>query len=113
PITFKECGQPNAFYSPKGTITICHEYYDFRLALFKGTGMDDAKAKDFTEGALLFSFMHEFGHALHHELNLPITGRGEDAADEIAAIYLARLGAAGREVAKMAAEAHFLTAKQP
>lgn len=113
PITFKECGMANAFYAFDGTITICHEYFDFRFGLFKAAGMDDAKARDHTEGALLFSFMHEFGHALHHELKLPITGRGEDAADEIAAIYLSRFGAAGREIAKMAARAHYLTAKQP
>ena len=114
PVRFKECGQPNAFYSPsEHAITLCHEYFDFRHDLFKKAGMDEAKSQLHSQGAMVFSFMHEFGHALHHELKLPITGRGEDAADEIAAIWLGRLGAKGRQIAARAARAHYESSKLP
>jgi len=114
PVIFKECGMANAFYSPKDhAITLCHEYFDFRFGLFRKAGMDEAKSTLHSQGAMVFSFMHEFGHALHHELKLPITGRGEDAADEIAAIWLGRLGAKGRAIATLAARAHYENAKLP
>jgi len=114
PVVFKECGMANAFYSPKAhAITLCHEYFDFRYALFKKAGLDDAKAREHSSGAMAFSFMHEFGHALHHELGLPITGRGEDAADEIAAVWLAQLGPSGKKIAMLAARAHFENSKLP
>ncbi|MEJ7600646.1 MAG: DUF4344 domain-containing metallopeptidase [Kofleriaceae bacterium] len=114
PVLFKECGQPNAFYSPAAhTITLCHEYFDFRHDLFMKAGMDEAKSQLHSQGAMVFSFMHEFGHALHHELKLPITGRGEDAADEIAAIWLGRLGGKGRQIAALAARAHYENSKLP
>ena len=114
PVIFKECGMANAFYSPKDhTITLCHEYFDFRFNLFQKAGMDEAKSTLHSQGAMVFSFMHEFGHALHHELGLPITGRGEDAADEIAAIWLGRLGGKGRAISTLAARAHYENAKLP
>lgn len=114
PVVFKECGMANAFYSPsKHAITLCHEYFDYRYGLFKKAGLDEAKARESSSGAMAFSFMHEFGHALHHELGLPITGRGEDAADEIAAVWLAQLGPSGKKIAMLAARAHYENSKLP
>jgi hypothetical protein len=114
PVLLKECGMANAFYSFKDhSITLCHEYFDFRYNLFRKAGMDEGKSTMHSLGAMVFSFMHEFGHALHHELKLPITGRGEDAADEIAAIWLGRLGGKGRQIAMLAARAHYENAKLP
>lgn len=42
-------------------------------------------------GAMLFVYMHETGHMMIRELNLPATGPEEDVADEFAAFTLAQL----------------------
>ena len=39
-------------------------------------------------GNYVFILFHEIGHALIHELNLPVVGVEEDAVDEFAAIAL-------------------------
>jgi hypothetical protein len=107
PIKVKECGVVNCFYSPSDhSITVCHEFWDDTLALFKKTGADDAKATELARGAVMFAFFHEFGHALVGEFGLPITGKGEDAADEIATIILGQAKEFGRKSA-MAGAAWF------
>jgi hypothetical protein len=88
PIQIKDCGQVNAFYKPGDhTITICHEMWTFTDDLFttKG-GMKPARAAEATDDAIMWFFFHEFGHALAGELQLPITGKGEDDADELATL---------------------------
>jgi hypothetical protein len=88
-VNIKECGVINAFYNPADhTISVCHELWDDTIKLFKSAGMTDAKADDVTHSMMTFTFMHEFGHALVGEFDLPITGKGEDAADELATIFL-------------------------
>ena len=52
-----------------------------------------AERDDYVSGVLSFVFLHELGHALIHELALPITGREEDVADQLAVASL--LGDAG------------------
>jgi hypothetical protein len=89
PIKFEECGSVNAYYNKDShSIRICHEFYDDLLKLFAGAGMDEKKSLEVATNTMLFAFFHEFGHALVGEFDLPITGRGEDAADEIATIML-------------------------
>jgi hypothetical protein len=44
----------------------------------------EAATSDFVEGNLYFVAYHELGHALISELNIPVTGREEDAVDRIA-----------------------------
>ena len=105
PVTFMECGEINAFYKPGAhTITMCHDLYDDLVALFKRTGSDEKKANELARGTLFFTFFHEFGHALVGELGLPITGKGEDAADEIATLVMVQLGTAGWKSALAAAQ---------
>ncbi len=90
PIKIQECGTVNAFYSPADhSIRICHELFDFLNELFTGAGFDAAKVAETTQNTVIFTFFHEFGHALVGELGLPIVGKGEDAADEVATIFLA------------------------
>jgi hypothetical protein len=93
PIMFVDCGQANAFYAPmEHNIRICHELFDALLEVFTKAGLDDKKAREVLIGAITFTFFHEFGHALVGELGLPITGKSEDAADEISVLMLIALG---------------------
>jgi hypothetical protein len=89
PVNFKDCNEPNAFYSkPEHAITMCHQFFDFFTKVFTKTGTPAQEIPTLVNNAMLFFFLHELGHAMVGELELPITGKGEDAADEIATILL-------------------------
>ncbi len=104
PVNIMSCGKINAFYSPQThSITMCHELWDDFIKLFTSVGLDEAKATRVARGVYVFTFFHEFGHALVFELGLPITGKGEDAADELATLMLSGVGAKGHEAALEAA----------
>jgi DNA-binding Xre family transcriptional regulator len=58
-------------------------------------GMSQAQQMDMIEfvvGNMLFVAFHEMGHAVIHELGLPVLGREEDAADSFAAIAMINIG---------------------
>ncbi|MEO8699801.1 MAG: DUF4344 domain-containing metallopeptidase [Kofleriaceae bacterium] len=102
PITFKECGVVNAHYMPgKHVIEVCHELYDSQLAMLTAAKIDNPV--EVARGTMLFVFLHEFGHALVGELALPITGRGEDVADELATLLLVNAGPVAQKAATHAA----------
>ncbi len=84
-----ECGTTNAFYaSEKGDVVLCYEMLDFLIrqgATFvqvnNGTARDQL---DYLLANLRFLMLHETGHALVDMLDLPQTGREEDAVDQLA-----------------------------
>jgi DNA-binding Xre family transcriptional regulator len=58
-------------------------------------GMSQAQQMDMIEfvvGNMLFVGFHELGHAVIHELGLPVLGREEDAADSFATIAMINIG---------------------
>lgn len=63
------------------------------LSILLGNGVATAEEPELTEEQLRFvtanaefSLLHEVGHALIHELQLPVLGREEDAADQLGLI---------------------------
>jgi hypothetical protein len=111
-ISYRECGTANAFYYPSShSIEICHELWDKRRRLYTRSGMPKDQIDQRLRAALTFSFFHEFGHALHDELDLPLLGREEDAVDDIATIFMLRLGVG--DAAQAAAVGHHLRSQQP
>jgi hypothetical protein len=84
-LTFGECGESNSFYRPEDrTVVVCFELVDELDAMFEHDRDRDQAVDD----ALLFTTLHEVGHALVSVLELPITGREEDAVDQLAALIL-------------------------
>lgn len=111
-INYRECGRANAFYYPSThTIDICHELADKRRRLYLQSGIAKDQVDARLAAALTFTFFHEFGHALHDELELPLLGREEDAVDDIATLWMIRLGV--HSAAEDAAYGHHLRAQQP
>jgi hypothetical protein len=49
---------------------------------------DKAKLDDAVRGAVAATFFHELGHGLVDAWKLPITGREEDAVDQLSALVL-------------------------
>jgi Zn-dependent membrane protease YugP len=71
-LEIKKCGMVNAFYfDSQKKIIVCQEAIDLVPELIPGM------------------VAHEMGHAIIEQLDLPITGSEEDAADEISIIYMA------------------------
>lgn len=84
-ITLADCGEENAFYDREThTITICYEIVAMYRKYLQENGEDD----DILSSLVLFDILHEFGHALIDEFNLPITGREEDVADQLATWFI-------------------------
>jgi hypothetical protein len=85
-------GEADAFYEG-AAITICYEYID---ELIKN--MPDEKRPsgiapmDTVIGPLFEVALHEFAHAMFDMLKLPVFGREEDAADQVAAYTLLQFG---------------------
>ena len=58
------------------------------VGLFGHDTSGDDDRIEFMIANLEFTLVHEFGHALISELNIPVLGKEEDAADQIATIAL-------------------------
>lgn len=88
-LAFSECGEPNAFYDPDvRRIRVCFELMDEMYGAFGETTESEEELNEAAWGAIYFTLYHELGHALVDLWDLPITGREEDAVDQLAAFLL-------------------------
>lgn len=83
PITVEECdGVISAHYTFKSrSIRICYELMAYANQLAQRA---PGKADPYTNDVLMYVTLHEIGHALIHQLGIPIDGNAEDAADQFA-----------------------------
>ncbi|MFA4833890.1 MAG: DUF4344 domain-containing metallopeptidase [Patescibacteria group bacterium] len=113
PITFKECGFVNAYYTLEGKeIVICDELledFSYNFAYFINT--EDELDKAVTD-ATFFIFFHELGHGLIDIYNLTYSGREEDVADQLSTVVLANLGEDGARAAITGANMFYITSSQ-
>lgn len=98
PVYFTECDESDAFYDMDSQdISMCYELIEEYVEIFTD---EDTSKKEYREEiafAALFTLFHEIGHALVDILELPITGREEDAVDNFAAVMLIENGEEGIE----------------
>ncbi len=93
-IQMAECGTVNAFYDPANhRIIMCYEMVAHAFETFSKTIQDQEQIATAGVYASLFVFFHEFGHALRDILDLPVTGREEDAVDQFSTMLLIDAGA--------------------
>lgn len=90
-----ECGEPNAFYSPdRGEVVMCYETMQVLLERGQQLAKDQKSGNDYAHkylaANLRFILLHETGHALIDMLEIPITGREEDAVDQLATTLMQR-----------------------
>jgi hypothetical protein len=85
-------GVANAWYEDDA-VTVCYEYLDeiWQHAPQETTAADITRM-DAIVGPTLEVFLHEVGHAVFDYLNVPVLGREEDAADQLAAYILLQFG---------------------
>ncbi len=85
-VRFAECGQANAFYNPEEvSIVMCLELLDYFIGVFTEHSSTAEEAFAKALGAYTFTLHHELGHALVDVLDLPVTGKEEDAVDQLSA----------------------------
>lgn len=109
-IGFDQCGEPNAFYDREArSVILCYELLGIFTRRFQEElGEDADKVGDAVMGAVAFVFFHELGHALVDVLELPVTGREEDAVDQLATLILADGSDAGERSALHGALSFYL-----
>ncbi|MEE8525119.1 MAG: DUF4344 domain-containing metallopeptidase [Thermoanaerobaculia bacterium] len=94
PIRFTACGEPNAYYSPdQGEVIMCYELLALARDILGDAGSSAEEIDEMVLGSGIFFLIHELGHALVHQLELPIAGREEDAVDGLATVILVEAGA--------------------
>jgi hypothetical protein len=88
-LRFVECGQANAYYSPADhEISMCLELMAGMAETLQGQFEDEDSTANALAGAYIAVTLHEAGHALVDVLELPVTGREEDAVDQLSAWML-------------------------
>lgn len=90
-----ECGEFGAFFRPdQAEVVLCYEtlrtLYEQGQAHQRALGLGDDHPLHYVRANVRFIVLHETGHALVHLLDLPVTGRQEDAVDQLAAILMLR-----------------------
>jgi hypothetical protein len=91
-LEVRDCdGEANAWYG-EATITVCYEFVDEMLSNASSSRKPEAITReDAFTGPLLDVYLHEAGHAMFELLAIPVLGREEDAADQLAAFYMLQL----------------------
>jgi hypothetical protein len=103
PITLKlraqQCGEVNAFYDPTdSSINLCYEFVaDIEDRAPRAATPEGITREEVIIGQIVGTLLHEGGHAMSNLLRLPVLGREEDTADQIAAFVMLQFG---REVAR-------------
>jgi hypothetical protein len=93
-ITMLECGTTNAFWAGRAQgLMLCYEFFDFakRVAPLEATP-EGYTRDDAVSGMFLQVTFHELGHAVFDIYNIPVLGREEDAADQMAGFILSQFG---------------------
>lgn len=99
-ITFRECGEINAKWQPQDrSINMCFELIEYFAETFKDDVKNEQELENAIAGATTFTFFHELGHCLVDVMQLPSTGKEEDAVDQLSTYILVDTG--GEEGSRM------------
>ena len=99
-ISFEDCEQPDAFYdSDSRKLTLCYQLIDEYYDLFGRKIKDKTKLDDVVRGAVASTFFHELGHGLVDAWKVPITGKEEDAVDQLSTLILIKHTKNGEQMA--------------
>ena len=89
----ESCGEPNAWYDPDtDVVTFCYELVREMAQRAGSADRMGLTREQAIVGPFAFIVFHETAHAVFALLKVPILGREEDAADQVAALTSLRLG---------------------
>lgn len=84
-------GVVNAWYFEQA-VTVCYEYLAEAIRNAPQKSIGEVTREGAILGAAADVFLHELAHALFDMLEIPIFGREEDAADQLAAYLMLQMG---------------------
>lgn len=106
PVRFESCGQANAFYDPNThSVTMCYDLILHFFQILDDAGKTEEQVEQTVAGATIFILFHEVGHALVHTLDIPVTGKEEDAVDDLAALVSLDFDSSGEDMVASAVQA--------
>lgn len=112
-VSFEDCDSPNAYYEHETRqLTMCYQLMDEYYNLFSQKIKDQKKLDEAVRGAVAATFFHELGHGLIDAWQLPITGKEEDAVDQLSTIVLIEKAKEGEQLALNGAVSFKLYADQ-
>jgi putative metallopeptidase DUF4344 len=93
-VRTKPCGEVNAFYDPdEWTVNICYEWIDATETMApQGTSPEGFSRQEVIVGGFVGVVLHEMGHAVNDLLGIPVLGREEDTADQVAGFIMLQFG---------------------
>ena len=93
-ITAYECGVTNSYWSGRAEgLSLCYEWPDWLERMAPADKSPEGfPRQDIILGAFLQVVFHELGHAMFDIYNVPMFGREEDAADQMAGFILWQFG---------------------
>lgn len=94
PLTVRtaQCGAETVPYVSGGPVTICYELVQHIAAVaFKHTS-DPKERAEILYGTFVEAVLHQVAYAVFDELQVPIWGREDDAADRLAALIMVEFG---------------------
>ena len=99
-VVFVDCDSPDAFYEPEThEITLCYQLIDEFYSLFARKLKDQKELDSAVKAAMVSTFFHELGHGLVDAWKIPITGREEDAVDQLSTVVLIEATEGGERMA--------------
>ena len=99
-VRLGDCEQPDAYYDPEThQIFLCYQLVDEYYVLFAKKIKDKTKLDDAVTAATAATFFHELGHGLIDAWKVPITGREEDAVDQLSTLVLIEATEGGEQMA--------------
>jgi hypothetical protein len=111
-LALEDCGEDDAFYDKETReVNVCHELLDRLQRQFAQETKSPARLRKMVLGTMTAILFHEVAHALIDILNLPATGREEDAADQFASLMLVAQKSDGEQMLLDTAKAWRLAAR--
>jgi hypothetical protein len=99
-VRTKPCGEVNAFYNPdEWTVNICYEWIDATETFAPRGTSEGFTRQEIIVGGFVGVVLHEMGHAVNDIFNIPVLGREEDTADQVAGFIMLQFG---KDVARTA-----------
>ena len=99
-VVFEDCEEPDAYYDPEThEVTLCYQLIDDYYELFGKKIKDKARLHEAVKAATAATFFHELGHSLVDAWKIPITGREEDAVDQLSILVLIEATENGQQMA--------------
>jgi hypothetical protein len=89
----ESCDEPNAWFDPEtDVITFCYELVEEFVRSAGKTERFGLTPEQAVIGPFGFIVLHESAHAVFELLKIPVLGREEDAADQVAIFAVLRIG---------------------